>query len=82
MQTTITFYSNVRLSPVIYRAARNKKQKIRENSNGSKMFLGCPTKSHNIFKIQKTGTGIVKDSQIKSDFQCIGRDVMYTKRHN
>jgi len=56
MLTAITFYSNGRLGPVIYRAARNKKQKIQENSNSNKLFLGCPIKSHNMSRRSKLKT--------------------------
>ena len=42
IQTTITFYSNVRLSPIIYRDTRNWKQKLWENSNDNNFWLGFP----------------------------------------
>jgi len=40
--TTKTFHSDVWLSPVIYRAARNWKRKLRENENDNNFLLGSP----------------------------------------
>ena len=48
IQTTITFYSEVWLSPVIYRGARNWLLKLWPNSNDDNFLLGCLIESRNI----------------------------------
>ena len=50
---TITLYTDVRLSPVIYRDAPNWKRKLVENSNDNNFLLGCPTESRNISRCSK-----------------------------
>ena len=40
IEMTITFYSDVWLSPVIYRDARNLKPKLVANSNNNNISLG------------------------------------------
>ena len=47
-QTTITFYTDVPLSPIIYQDARNWKQNLNGNSNDINFLLGYPIESHNI----------------------------------
>ena len=54
--TTITFYSDVRLSPVIYQNAPNWKQKLWAKSNDNNVLLGCPIESRNISKRSKLKT--------------------------
>ena len=53
IQTTITFNSDVWLSSVIYRDARNLIPKLWANSNDNNFLLGCPIESHNISKRSK-----------------------------
>ena len=53
IQTTITFYSDVRLSPVIYRHARNWMLMLWGNTNDNNFFLGCPIESRNISRPSK-----------------------------
>ena len=53
IQTTITFYSDVWLSPVIYRDARTWMSKLWANSNDNNFLLGCPIEYRNISKRSK-----------------------------
>ena len=48
IQTTITLYTDVRLSPIIYQDAPNWKQKLVENLNDDNFLQGCPTECRNI----------------------------------
>ena len=48
IQRTITFDSDVQLSPLIILDAQNWKQKLWENSNDNKFLLGCPIVSCSI----------------------------------
>ena len=48
IQTTITFYSDVWLSPIIYRDARNWMLNLWANSNDNNFLLRCPIESRNI----------------------------------
>ena len=45
MLTTITFHSEVRLSPIIYRDAQNLKPKLAANANDNNISLGSPIES-------------------------------------
>jgi len=54
--TTITFYSDVWLSPVIYRDARNWLSKLWANLNDNKFLLGCLIESRNISRRSKLNT--------------------------
>ena len=56
IQTTINFYSDVWLSPVIYRDARNGLQKLWANSNDNNFLLGCRIESRNISRRSKCNT--------------------------
>ena len=53
IQTTITVYTDVRLSPLIYEDAPNRKQKLVDNSNDNNFLLGCPIESRNILRRSK-----------------------------
>ena len=53
IQTTITFYSDVWLSPVIYLDARNWILNLYANSNDNNFLLGCPIEYRNISKRSK-----------------------------
>ena len=55
-QTTITFYSDVWLCPVIYRDARNGIPKLWANSNDNNFLLGCLIDSRNISRRSKLNT--------------------------
>ena len=48
IQTTITFYSDVWLSPVIYQDSQNFNPKLWENWIDNNFIHGCPIESHNI----------------------------------
>ena len=50
IQTTITFYSDVQLYPVVYQDAQNSEQKVRAKSNDNNFLLGCPIQYRNIFR--------------------------------
>ena len=54
--TTITFHSEVQLSPVIYRDAQNLKPKLAANSNNNNFSLGSPIESRNILRRSKFKT--------------------------
>jgi len=56
IQTTITVYSDVWLSPAIYPHARNGISKLGANSNENNFLLGCPIESRNISKRSKLNT--------------------------
>ena len=56
IQTIITFYSDVRLSPVVYRDAQNLEQRLLANSNDNNLLLGCPIESRNISRCLKLKT--------------------------
>ena len=56
IQTTITFYSEVWLSPVIYRDAQILKPKLVANSNDNNISLGSPIESRNISRRSKFKT--------------------------
>ena len=56
IQTTINFYSDVWLSPVIYRDARNLKPKLVANSNDNNFSLESPIESRNISRRSKFKT--------------------------
>ena len=60
-QMTITIYSDFRMNPVIYRDARNLKQKFLANSNDNNFLVGCPIESRNISRYSKLKT----DARIK-----------------
>jgi len=47
-ETTITFYLDVRMNPVIYRDARNWKRKLWANANDNNFLLGFLFVSRNI----------------------------------
>ena len=53
IQTLITFYSDVRLCPVIYQDARNEKRNLPANSNDNKFLRECPLESHFISRRSK-----------------------------
>ena len=68
IQTTITFYSDFRLSLIIYRDARWYKGKFRVNSNNNNFLLVCPIVSRNILRCSILKT---KDpSQFKRQSLC------------
>jgi len=56
IQMTITFYLDVRLSPVIYRDAPNWKRKLLWNSKDNNFLLECPIVSRNITRRSKLKT--------------------------
>ena len=53
IQKTISFYSNVWLSPVIYRDGQKWKPKLWANSNDNNFLLGCLIESRKISKRSK-----------------------------
>ena len=63
IQTKITFYSDVWLSPVIYRDAQNGIPKLWANSNDKNFLLGCLIESCNISRRSKLNTEAL--SQLK-----------------
>ena len=56
IQTIITFYSDARLSPVVYRDAQNLEQMLLANSNDNNLLLGCSIESRNILRCLKLKT--------------------------
>ena len=56
IQTTITIYTDIWLSPVIYRDARNWMLNLWANSNDNNFLLGCVIESHNISRRSKLNT--------------------------
>ena len=60
IQATITFYSDVRLIPVIYRDSCNWKQKLWGNSNDNNFWLKCPIVSCNISRRSKFRTETIR----------------------
>ena len=53
IQTTITFYSDVRLSLMLYWDAQNWNWKHVANWNDNNFLFGCPIESHNISRRSK-----------------------------
>ena len=68
IQTTITFYSEVRLSPVIYRVAQNGILKFCANSNHNNFLLGCLIQSRNISRRSKLNTEALRKIQTTITF--------------
>ena len=56
IRTTITFYSDVGLSTLISRDAREWKEKLWGNSNDNNFWLGCPIVSRSISRRSKFKT--------------------------
>ena len=69
--TTITFYSYVRLSPVIYRDARNWMLKLWANSNDNNFILGCLIETRSISRRTKFNV------EAQSKFKC---SLLFTRR--
>ena len=70
---TITFYSEVWLSLVVYRDAWNWKQKLRANSIDNKFFLRCSIESGNISRHSKLN---IEDlSKFKFKFSIESRNI-------
>ena len=59
IQMTITFYSDVRVSPIIYRDAPNLKQKLISKSNDNNYFLEYPIEARNISRRSKLNTEVL-----------------------
>ena len=68
IQMVITFNSDVQLSCIIYRNARNWTQKLSANLNGHNFWLGCMLEAHDISRRLKMNNGSSQEIQIVITF--------------